>query len=86
MRNDSYKTAIRYCYKNGKFTINKGFTRSSFSEYGKILTGRTSLYLPERDDELAKRIFIEHMENRVAKAEEELNRATEQLRILKEEI
>lgn len=81
------KTAVRYCYKNGKFTVHEdGFVRENFSEYGKILTGCTSLYLPKRDDELAKHIFIQHMEERVAKAKDELNRATEQLKILKEEI
>ena len=83
---NNFKTVIRYGYKNGKFTINEAIKRTSFSEYGKILSGCTSLYLSERDDELAKRIFIEHMENRVLKAKEELDRATEQLRILKEEI
>lgn len=80
-------TAIRYSYKNGKFTVHEERTSMGrICEYGKVLPGRSSLYLPERDDELAKRIFIEHMERRVEKHREELNRATEQLKKLKEEI
>lgn len=83
----NFKTVVRYCYKNGKFTIHEDAkVRESFSEYGKILTGCTSLYLPERNDELAKRVFKEHMEERVEKLQTELNRAKEQLRIISEEI
>ena len=87
LKNVKFKPAVRYGYKNGKFTVTEDAAiRQRFSEYGKILPKCTSLYLPERNDELAKRIFIEHMEERVTKANEELNRAKEQLRILKEEI
>lgn len=83
----SFKTVVRYTYKSGKLTIDeKSKVRSSFNEYGKILDKCTSICLTERNDELAKSIFIECMENRVLKAKKELDRATEQLRILREEI
>lgn len=54
------------------------------TDIGVVLRG-TSLWLENRDDELAKRIFIEHNEKCIAELEEQIRRKHENIKILKEE-
>lgn len=53
-------------------------------ELGVVLTGKiSSLWLNERDDELAKRIFIEYEERKIAEIKELLDKRIKSLESLK---
>lgn len=80
------KAAVRYTYRGGKFTIAEVMLRRDFCNYGELGTKAPTLYLPERDDELAKRIFIEHLEERRLNAMDELAKVEQQLNNIREEI
>lgn len=53
-------------------------------EFGVILSNGPSLWLGERDDKLAKQLFIEFEEAGLAKLQEQINIKSELIRKLKE--
>lgn len=54
------------------------------TEFGVVHTNGPSLWLAERDDELAKRIFIEYEEQGLADLQKQFERKTELIKLLKE--
>ena len=72
-----------------KFIVYPDFGRDSYyfratrRGFGIIINGIT-LYLEDRNDELAKRLFIEHEENDIAELEEKIGRKLENIKMLKD--
>lgn len=54
-------------------------------EFGKIFTSGPTLWLLERDDELAKRTFIEYEEQTSIELQKQIDRKRELIEMLKEE-
>ena len=52
-------------------------------EFGIVHADGPSLWLTDRDDELAKHIFIEYEENSIAELQELINRKTKLINVLK---
>lgn len=77
------KQGIHICvyFKDEKRTV--GLPREN--KFGIIRTSGSGLWLVDRDDELAKRIFIEYEENRLAELQEQISRKTKLIEVLKSE-
>ena len=56
------------------------------NEFGIVQVSGPSLWLTEKNDELAKRIFIEYLENGILELEEKINRRSKLVNLLKEEL
>ena len=54
-------------------------------EFGIVQVSGPSLWLTEKDDRLAKRIFIEYLENGISELQETINRRSKLVDLLKEE-
>lgn len=52
--------------------------------FGKIFTNGLTLWLLEKDDELAKRTFIEYEEQKIMELQEQINKKQEIIKKLKE--
>lgn len=53
------------------------------NQFGMVLTSKTTVWLLERNDELAKRIFIEYEEQKLNELQEQLNKKLELIKTLK---
>lgn len=73
-----------YGGKMFSFTKNGSMMQTNFKITFGVITNGTTLYLSERDDELAKELFLEHLENRVAKLQNDLNKSLESIKLIQE--
>lgn len=75
----------KYSYKYVEFDYGR-LEIPRMSEIGIIHSGRPSLWLFERDDELAKKMFIEYEEECIEKAKEDIEKRQKLLEVIKEGI
>jgi hypothetical protein len=80
-----YKTYWMYTIRRGKLFISDRFLYRLRVDVGEVYPKGPTVYLEERNDELAKRILIEYEEKILVGLQEQIKRKTNIIKMLKAE-